>query len=228
MQSRINKYLAEQGYCSRREADGLIKAGHVFVNGRRAGLGDQVSETDKVEVLQRRPKATPRKIYLLLNKPVGYATTTDRQKTDTVMDLVPSKDRLFPVGRLDAESSGLLIMTNDGELANKLTHPRYENENEYDITLDKAITDSHLRHLAEGIDLDGKMTLPTKVGRLERNRFTIVLREGRNRQVRRMCDALGYTIKILRRTRVMNLILGQLPVGKTRELTAGEVAALKR
>lgn len=223
---RINKYLAEQGYCSRREADGLIKAGKVFVNGKRAGLGDQVGDTDRVEVLDRRPKAKPGKIYLMLNKPVGYESTTDRREEQTVMKLVPTTDRLFPVGRLDASSSGLILMTNDGELANRLTHPRYEHEVEYAVTTDKPISDSHLRRFEEGFELDGKRLAPAKVRRITKHRFFITLRDGK--QIRHMCDSLGYTVTGLERVRLMRLELGKLPSGKTRPLTEAEVAALKR
>lgn len=224
--TRINKYLAEQGYCSRREADGLVKAGQVFVNGKRAALGDKVSDADKVEVLYRKARVAPKKIYLMLHKPVGYVTTTDKRYKDTVMSLVPVKDRLFPVGRLDADSSGLLLMTNDGDLANRLTHPRYEHEDEYDVTLEKPISDDDMRQLAEGVEVEGKVTLPAHLKRLGDARFTIVLKEGRNRQIRRMCDALGYTITILRRTRVRTLRLGTLTPGKHRPLTNEEVRKL--
>ncbi len=215
MQMRINKYLAEQGYCSRREADGLIKAGKVFVNGKRAGLGDQVGDAGRVEVLDRRPKAKPGKIYLMLNKPVGSESAT-----------VTSPDRLFPVGRLDASSSGLILMTNDGELANRLTHPRYEHEVEYAVTTDKPISDSHLRRFEEGFELDGTRLAPAKVRRITKNRFFITLRDGK--QIRHMCDSLGYTVTGLERVRLMRLELGKLPSGKTRPLTDAEVAALKR
>ena len=228
MQTRINKYLAEQGYCSRREADVLIKAGQVFVNGKRADLGDKVSDTDKVEVLRRRVKPPTGKIYLLLNKPVGVSSTADRRKKESVMNIVPTKDRLFPVGQLDVDTSGILLITNDGDLTNKLTHPRYEHESEYDVTVEKPISDSHLNRLAEGIELDGKQTLPAHVKRLDPTRFTVVMREGSNRQIRRMCDALGYTIVYLRRIRVMNLRLGDLSLGKYRELSNAEIAALKK
>lgn len=226
MLTRINKYLAEQGYCSRREADGLIKAGKVFVNGKRAGLGDQVGDGDRVEVLDRRPKTSSRKIYLMLNKPVGYDSTTDRREDDSVMKLVPSTDRLFPVGRLDADTSGLIVMTNDGELANRLTHPRYEREMEYAVTLDKPLTDSHARRFAEGVEVDGKKLLPAKIRRIDRRRFFVTLPGGK--QIRHMCDALGYTVTALERVRLLNLSLGKLAPGKTRPLTEAELAALRR
>lgn len=211
---RINKYLAEQGYCSRREADGLIRAGKVFVNGKRAWLGDQVSDADRVEVLDRRPKSKPSKIYLILNKPAGYVSTTDRRAENTIMSLVPPANRLFPVGRLDTHSSGLILMTNDGELANQLTHPRYKREEEYDVTLDKPITDSHLRRIVEGT---------TK--RLDKRRFLMTLREGTH--IRRLCDELGYTVTALERIRMGSLRLDNLPSGKTRPLTDREITTLK-
>lgn len=234
---RINKYLSDQGFCSRREADRLIASGKVRINGRVAKLGDQVEAKDEIVVIgHAKTDERPERVYILLHKPVGYITTTDRKAKDNVLDLVPSKARLFPVGRLDVASSGLLLLTNDGELANKLTHPRYEHEKEYEVRVEEplgrsptgeSITDAELDKLARGVTLDDGPTLPAKIKRLATDRFTITIREGRNRQVRRMCAAIGHEVRTLKRIRLGSLELGELASGKWRELTAKEIKALR-
>lgn len=227
--TRINKYLSENGYCSRREADRLIEAGQVFVNGKRAKLGDKISENDEVRVLGRSKKITPKKIYILLNKPVGVIVTTDRRKKDNVMDFIDAQEYIFPVGRLDVGSEGLLILTNDGALANHLTHPRYEHEKEYVVEVDHQLDMKDVRRLQNGVKLDDGMTLPAKVRQMDSHRFAIVLREGRNRQIRRMCEALGYRVESLKRTRILTLKMpSTYPSGKWRELTEKEVSELKK
>lgn len=234
MPVRINKYLADHGYCSRREADALIIAGSVFINGKRAGLGDKAEETDRVRVVGKMRRVAPKKIYLMLNKPIGTKVTTDwRLKEKSVMELVPKKDRIFPIGRLDANTSGLLLFTNDGDLALRLTHPRYANDHEYEVVLDKAISDAHLLRLAEGVDIEtvsGKTekTPPVIIRRKSPRGFTLIQNEGDNKRIRRMCDAFGYTVQKLTRVRVGTVRLGLLQLGKTRELTDDEVKALKR
>lgn len=226
---RINKYLSQNGYCSRREADRLIEAGQVFINGKRAKLGDKISENDEVRVLGRSKKITPKKIYILLNKPVGVIVTTDRRKKDNVMDFIDAQEYIFPVGRLDVESEGLLILTNDGALANHLTHPRYEHEKEYVVEVDHQLDTKDVRRLQNGVKLDDGMTLPAKVRQMDSHRFAIVLREGRNRQIRRMCEALGYRVESLKRTRILTLkIPSTYPPGNWRELTEKEVSELKK
>lgn len=229
MSTRINKYLAEHGYCSRREADGLIRAGSVFINRKRAELGDRVEEGDKVSVLGHRRKAVaPDKVYLMLNKPPGYATTTDWRKKDTVMSLVPAKDRVFPVGRLETEACGLILLSNDGDLAFKLTHPSYEREEEYEVGLDKPISDAHLGHLLQDAAKDDPSAEPLEIKRFRNNMFSLVLRDGRANHIRRLCDALGYTVTYLCRVRVQKVRLGDmLPPGKSRPLSESEVASLK-
>ncbi len=225
---RINKYLSEHGYCSRREADALIRAGSVFVNRKRAMLGDQVEETDRVEVIGRAPKAATERTYLLLHKPAGYATTTNRYGKKTAMDLVPKKSRLLPVGQLGTNASGVLLMTNDGNLIQKLSRSRAERDVEYEATLDKPIGDAHLRVLAEGIVIDGQKTVPAAVRRMDGRTFSITLSEESSRQIRRMCDELGYTVSSLARVRAMGLRIGTLAEGTHRELTPTELSALKR
>lgn len=226
---RINKHLSENGYCSRREADRLIEAGRVFINGKKAKLGDQVTEKDTVRVEGRDKKRPPKKIYLLLNKPVGIIVTTDHRKKDNVIDFIGLNERVFPVGRLDVKSEGLLILTNDGVLANHLTHPRYEHEKEYVVEVDRALNIKDINKWQTGIQLEDGMTLPAKVRKMDRTRFAIILREGRNRQIRRMCEALGYNVVTLTRTRVLTLKMPMsYPVGNWRYLTQSEVRAIKK
>jgi 23S rRNA pseudouridine2604 synthase len=226
---RLNKYLSTHGYCSRREADRLIEQGRVFVNDRTATLGTKVTLSDDVRVEGRDRKKPPKKIYLLLNKPVGYITTTDRRKPDNVMDLVDVEDRVYPVGRLDVQSSGLLLFTNDGVLTNRLMHPRYEHEKEYVVVVDKPLDKLAIGTMQSGVELDDGKTLPTKVRKMGDNKFAIILREGRNRQIRRMCQALGYEVLSLRRTRIGTLkIIGSYPEGLWRYLTEKEIRDLKK
>ncbi|MBU1029424.1 rRNA pseudouridine synthase, partial [Patescibacteria group bacterium] len=186
MKERINKYLSAQGICSRREADRLLTAGRVTVNGQPVSVGTKVSSDDQIEIDGELINNQPVKIYIILNKPVGVITTTDQRRPDNVINFIHLSERVFPVGRLDVLSSGLLLLTNDGELANRLTHPRYRHEKEYDVTVEQAVTDDQLELLKTGLKLADGPTLPAKVRRFDANRFRIVLREGRNRQIRRM------------------------------------------
>jgi len=227
MGTRLNKYLAQRGYCSRREADRLIEAGKVRINGRVAKLGDSAENDDEVIVADREYHERPDLLYVMLNKPVGLITTTDRSKNDNVIDFVGIRERLFPVGRLDVESSGLLLLTNDGELAEQLMHPRYEHEKEYEAKVDRDVTEMVLDRLRKGVMLDGKRTLPARIRRISTDRFSISIREGRNRQIRRMCEAVGHRVISLKRVRVHTLKLGHLPIGSWRPLTKGEVDELK-
>lgn len=226
---RINKYLSENGYCSRREADRLIEAGRVFVNGKRAKLGDQVQEGDDVRVEGRAKLERQKKLYLLFNKPVGVIVTTDRRRHDNVLDFLKLEERVYPVGRLDVSSDGLLLLTNDGTLANRLMHPRYEHEKEYVVEVDRALESKDIKKWQNGIKLEDGVTLPAKVRQMDRTRFAIVLREGRNRQIRRMCEALGYQVIRLTRTRVLTLKMpSTYPTGEWRHLTESEVRELKK
>ncbi|MBM5789959.1 rRNA pseudouridine synthase [Candidatus Parcubacteria bacterium] len=226
---RINKFLSANGYCSRREADRLIEAGRVFINGKRAKLGDQVMERDEVRVEGRSKQQRPKPLYLMLNKPVGVIVTSDRRKKQTVLDLLNIEERVFPVGRLDVMSEGLLLLTNDGTLANRLMHPRYEHEKEYVVEVDRALETADIRKLQNGVRLDDGMTLPAKVRKMDRMRFAIILREGRNRQIRRMCEALGYRVVRLTRTRILSLKMpSTYPSGSWRFLTPSETRDLKR
>ena len=226
---RINKYLSENGYCSRREADRLIELGQVFINNKRAKLGDKVSENDDVRVHGRDKKKPPEKIYIMLNKPAGVIVTTDQSKKDNVIDFINIQERVFPVGRLDVKSEGLLLLTNDGVLANRLMHPKYEHEKEYVVLVDRPLDMKDIKRLQTGVDLDDGITLPAKVRKMDDNRFAIILREGRNRQIRRMCEALGYNVEALTRTRILTLRMpSTYPVGNWRSLTESEIRELKK
>jgi len=227
MKKRINKYIAERGYASRREADKLIEEGKVYINKDKARLGDLVDDTDNITIAGRKTEDIKKHIYILLNKPVGFITTTDTTKKDNVINLVKHKERLFPVGRLDVRSSGLLLLTNDGDLTNKLIHPRYEHEKEYEVVVHKPLEERALKALASGVRLKDGVTLPAIVKQINAKKFSIILKEGRNRQIRRMCQALKYEVVYLTRTRMSSLKLGPLKKGEWRYLTAEEIKDLK-
>ncbi|HAU65930.1 MAG: Pseudouridine synthase [Candidatus Uhrbacteria bacterium GW2011_GWF2_39_13] len=229
MQTRLNKYLAERGFCSRRQADALIASGKVKVNGAVATLGLKVDDRDDIVVLgQEIEKKRPQLIYLVFHKPVGIITSVDAFAKDSVRSFLRLQNHLFPVGRLDVASSGLLILTNDGALSEKITHPRYHHEKEYLVSVDKPVRREDLRVMAEGMMILGTLTKKAQVKKNADQRFQIILTEGRNRQIRRMCEQLGYEVKALKRTRVMNIELGDLPSGHTRPLTQKELRELKR
>jgi pseudouridine synthase len=229
---RINRYLARHGIASRRNAEGLIRDGRVELNGKRVvDLATRVDPTrDTVRVDGRVLKQPERKRYVILNKPRGVITTVrDERDRKTVLDLVPFKQRLFPVGRLDAKSEGLLLLTNDGTLTHKLMHPSFKVNKIYRVRLDREFHPDHFEPLTTGLELDDGMTAPCKARYYtgELSRVEISLHEGRNRQVRRMFEALGYTVESLKRVRYGPLMLGDLPRGKWRLLTPKEVRLLK-
>lgn len=228
---RIQKYLADCGVCSRRSAETAILAGDVRVNGSPAGIGQKIDpERDTVEYRGRRvvPNGAP-KHYILLNKPRGIVCTAKDEKGRTaVTDLVRIPGtRLYPVGRLDMDSDGLLLLTDDGDLANRLTHPRHEIPKIYEVSLTAPPSEEQLRALTAPMELDGYSLLPVGLRRLSADKLELTLREGRNRQIRRMCEAVGLNILRLCRVAVGKIRLGDLPAGKWRELTAQEVEYLK-
>jgi 23S rRNA pseudouridine2604 synthase len=216
---RINKYLAEKGVCSRREADSFIKNGKVLINGKKARLGDKVSKDDKVEVI----RASKDNVYLAFNKPRGIATHSSSKDEKDIQDIFRYRAKVYPVGRLDKESEGLIILTNDGRITGRLLDPEFFHEKEYVVLVDQEITPSFLHHMGEGVELpDGYITRECQVWKSNPKEFTIVLTEGKNRQIRKMCDKLGKRILRLRRTRIMNIQLGDLKVGTSREISGQE------
>ncbi|NJD33004.1 MAG: 23S rRNA pseudouridine(2604) synthase RluF [Gammaproteobacteria bacterium] len=223
---RLNKYLAETGACSRREADQWIEAGRVTVNGARAVLGTQVAEGDAVLLDGAPLRAKPRKVYIALNKPVGIECTTDRSVPENIVDFVGHRERVFPIGRLDKDSEGLILLTNDGDVVNVILRAENEHEKEYVVTVDRPITPEFLRGMAGGVPILDTVTNPCRVTQVGRNTFRIVLTQGLNRQIRRMCEHFGYTVRRLQRVRIMHLRLGDLPPGKWRNLTPEEVRGL--
>jgi 23S rRNA pseudouridine2604 synthase len=226
---RLNKYLSESGACSRREADEFIAEGRVTVNGKPAALGTQVNEGDDVRldgdrVGAARKKAKP--VYIALNKPVGITCTTERHVAGNIIDFVNHPERIFPIGRLDKDSEGLILLTNDGDIVNQVLRAEHNHEKEYVVAVDHAITPEFLDHMAAGVRLSDATTKPCKVRKLGPKVFDIILTQGLNRQIRRMCEALGYTVEALQRVRIMHIKLGQLPLGRWRQLSAQEIAPL--
>lgn len=214
---RLNKFLAQSGATSRRGADKLIEQGLVTINGKVAKLGEKVSGKEKILIKDLAIKSTEDKEYIMLYKPVGVVSTaSDERGRQKVVDLVKTENRLYPVGRLDINSEGLIILTNDGDLALKLTHPKFHLEKEYEVTTDKDVAG---RRIQVGFN---------KIIRSTKNRMTIVMYEGKKRQIRNMCWEAGLRVKILKRVRVGSLNLGALQPGEYRDLTPGEVTALKR
>jgi len=226
---RLNKYLSESGACSRREADERISEGRVTVNGVPAVLGTQVEDGDDVrldgdQVGAARKKTKP--VYIALNKPAGITCTTERHVAGNIIDFVDHPERVFPIGRLDKESEGLILLTNDGDIVNEVLRAEHQHEKEYVVGVDRAITPEFLDQMATGVRLSDATTKRCKVAKLGPKLFKITLTQGLNRQIRRMCEALGYTVEALQRVRIMHIQLGQLPLGRWRQLTPQEIAPL--
>ncbi len=231
---RLQKYMAECGVASRRKSEELIEAGKVKVNGHIAHIGDKVNpKKDLVTVRGKKINKVEKKYYIMLNKPRGYVTTvSDELGRKTVMDLIDCKARLYPVGRLDKDSEGLLLLTNDGSFANILTHPKHNLAKTYRVTVRPSVTDEMLDKLRHGVEIDGRMTAECDVNVISEEEGRVVLefilKEGRNRQIRKMCEEVGLEIARLKRMSVGSLKLGMLQTGKSRELTENEVKALLR
>jgi 23S rRNA pseudouridine2604 synthase len=223
---RLNKYISETGVCSRREADKLIEAGRVTYNGSLAVLGTQVGEADEVRVDGRLLGLKKKQIYIALNKPAGITCTTETHVEGNIIDFVGHKERIFPIGRLDKESEGLILLTNDGDIVNEILRSENNHEKEYLVTVERPVTDLALEMMADGVKIMGEITKPCKVSRVNEKTFRMILTQGLNRQIRRMCSALGYRVQHLRRIRIINIDLGTLAPGQWRELAEAEVAAL--
>ena len=225
---RINKYISETGVTSRREADQWIASGKVTINGVVAELGSQVAEGDDVRVNGKPIKAKPKVAYIVLNKPVGITCTTERHVKGNIIDFINHPLRIFPIGRLDKDSQGLILLTNDGDIVNKVLRAENNHEKEYIVTVDKPITKTFLEGMAAGVEILGTTTLPCQVTRLSDHVFNIVLTQGLNRQIRRMCAAFDYNVRKLQRIRIMNIQLGNLKIGQWRDLTPSELEHLFR
>jgi 23S rRNA pseudouridine2604 synthase len=223
---RLNKYISETGVCSRREADKWIEAGRVTLNGQPAALGTQVAVGDEVRVDGDSIGVKKKQVYIALNKPVGIICTTESHIEDNIIDHVGFPERIFPVGRLDRDSEGLILLTNNGDIVNEILRSENNHEKEYLVTVDRPITDLSLRMLAGGVKIMGELTKPSKVARVNAQSFRIILTQGLNRQIRRMCSALGYKAQRLQRVRIMNIHLGNLRPGQWRHLSSAELAGL--
>jgi 23S rRNA pseudouridine2604 synthase len=223
MQTRINKYISETGFCSRREADKLIEQGRVTINGLKPEMGTKVNPEDSVEIDGKPLKAKQAFIYLAFNKPAGITSTTDLKDKDNIIDFINHKERIFPIGRLDKPSEGLLFLTNDGDIVNKILRAGNNHEKEYVVMVDKNITPDFIHQMSNGVNILDTITQKCFVEQMDKNKFRIILTQGLNRQIRRMCDALGYKVYKLKRIRIMNITLDGIPSGKWRYLTTDEM-----
>jgi 23S rRNA pseudouridine2604 synthase len=223
---RLNKYISETGICSRREADAWIASGRVTINGKRAELGTQVNEDDEVRVDQRVVGAKQRHIYICLNKPVGITCTTERHIDGNIIDFIGHAERIFPIGRLDKDSEGLILLTNHGDIVNVILRSENNHEKEYIVTVDKPVTEAFLTDMARGVNILGERTKPCRVSRVDHHVFRIILTQGLNRQIRRMCEVFGYHVRRLQRIRIMNIKLGDLKLGQWRDLSEAELRGL--
>lgn len=225
---RLNKYISESGICSRRDADRYIEQGNVFINGKRAGIGAQVFAGDVVKVNGQliEPRNEEDLVLIALNKPVGIITTMEEGERDNIRDFVNHSKRVFPIGRLDKDSQGLILLTNHGDLVNKILRAGNDHEKEYIVTVDKPVTDEFILGLGAGVPMLGTMTKKCKVKKEATFVFRITLVQGLNRQIRRMCKHFGYEVTKLERTRIMNINLKGLPQGEWRDLTDDELTEL--
>ncbi|MGI6090004.1 MAG: pseudouridine synthase [Saccharofermentanales bacterium] len=227
---RINRYISAAGYCSRREADKLIEAGRVQLNDDLAKIGDLVGAMDIVKIGGKTivPLEQNLLVYLAFYKPIGITTTTDRRRKDNIIDYINYPQRIFPIGRLDRMSEGLILLTNDGSMVNPILRAENKHEKEYEVVVDKAINDEELWQLQNGVPVLGQITKFSKTKRLGKNSFRVILTQGLNRQIRRMCEYLGFEVVSLKRIRIMHINLGNLQLGTWRYLTYKELNELKR
>lgn len=228
METRINKYLSEVGYCSRRAADQLLEQGRITINGKKPELGTKVTDADLICV-DGKPIEKPKEdfVYIALNKPVGIVCTTDtRREKNNIIDFIKHPKRIFPIGRLDKPSEGLILLTSDGDIVNKILRATNNHEKEYIVRVDKPITENFLKKMRSGVPILDTVTRPCIVDKIDAFSFRIILTQGLNRQIRRMCEFLGYEVKKLKRIRIMNIKL-DIPIGKWRDLNPKELAELK-
>ena len=225
---RLNKFISESGLCSRREADRYIEQGNVFINGKRATIGDRVFPGSKVMVNGHmlEPREAKNTIIIALNKPSGVTSTTESNVEGNIVDYVNHSQRVFPIGRLDKDSQGLILLTNDGDIVNKILRAGNEHEKEYVVTVNKPITDNFIQSMGRGVPIDGRTTKKCVVIQESPFIFRIILIQGLNRQIRKMCDYFGYDVTKLERVRIMNIGIKGIPVGDWRELTPEEVESI--
>jgi 23S rRNA pseudouridine2604 synthase len=223
--TRINKYLSEIGYCSRRAADKLIEQGRVTINGKIPEMGTKISNEDEVRVNGKLVYLTKKKkmVYIAFNKPVGVVCTTDQKREkNNIIDFINYPTRIFPIGRLDKPSEGLIFLTNDGDIVNKILRARNKHEKEYEVTVHKPVTKEFIEAMANGVPILDTVTRKCFVKQMDKKKFKIILTQGLNRQIRRMCEELEYNVKKLKRVRIMNITL-DIPVGTYRDFTAKEL-----
>ena len=226
---RLNKYLSEIGYCSRRAGDKLIESGRVLINNESASLGQKININDEIKIDDKVIGVKKKKkIYLALNKPIGIVCTTDtRVEKNNIIDFIGYPERIFPIGRLDKPSSGLILLTNDGDIVNKILRTEHNHEKEYIVKVDKALSQTIIDRMSKGVPILDTITKECKIRKSGSNEFKIILTQGLNRQIRRMCEYFNYKVISLERTRIMNIKL-DLPVGKYRELTKVEINVLNK
>ena len=230
MATRINKYLSEVGFCSRRAADRLIDEGKVKINGAIPEIGTKVEDGDQVEVMGERINKSKKQknTYLAFNKPVGIVCTTDRRvEKNNIIDFIKYPKRIFPVGRLDKQSEGLIFLTNDGDIVNKILRAKNNHEKEYIVSVDRPINKEFIQRMSNGVEILDTITKNCFIKQLGQKKFKIILTQGLNRQIRRMCESLGYRVRSLKRVRIMNIKL-DVPTGKYREITKEELIELNR
>lgn len=225
---RINKFISEKGICSRREADKLIEKKRVTINGNLAGIGDKVTSQDEIRIDGKLLNKKDKRIYIALNKPVGITCTTESKIKGNIVDFVNYPKRIFPIGRLDKDSEGLIFLTNDGDIVNKILRAGNNHEKEYIVTVDKPISNEFLKGMSSGVKILDTITNPCKVTKESSHVFRIILTQGLNRQIRRMCEAFGYNVLKLKRIRIMNVKLKDLPIGKWRYLTEEELSIINK
>jgi 23S rRNA pseudouridine2604 synthase len=223
----LNKFISETGVCSRRAADEWIESGRVQINGVVAKKGNRVFENDRVTVDGKPISVRPDLVYIALNKPPGITSTTDRSDRDNIIDFVKHPKRIFPIGRLDKPSSGLILLTNDGDIVNDILRVENNHEKEYIVTVDRPITDRFLKQMRNGIPILGTVTKQCKVERQSEYIFNIILTQGMNRQIRRMCEFLEYKVVALKRVRIMNILLEGIKPGQWRDLRPEELKTLR-
>lgn len=228
MDKSLNKYISETGFCSRREADKYIDQGRVTINDNVAIKGNRVEEGDVVEIDGEPIKKKSKPVYLAFNKPVGITCTTDLKDKDNIISFINFKSRIFPIGRLDKPSEGLIFLTNDGDIVNKILRAGNNHQKEYIITVDKQVTNDFVNKMSNGVKILGTVTKKCVVKQEGKQRFRIILTQGLNRQIRRMCTALGYSVVTLKRVRIMSISLANLPVGHWRHFTPEEVNTIEK